>query len=162
MQHEWLRKQIAAYAKERRRYEKYADVLLRILKAAARDLAPMAIVQARAKAIPSFAFKANKKRTEHPDPVKQFTDLCGARIITHTQAEAERICAFIKRHFIIDEANSQDVLERLRPSEFGYRSVRELAPLLCRTANDDNLVNIGKQFTIDNAVNLLPRKAVLV
>ena len=51
------------------------------------------------------------------------TDLCGGRVITQTLDEVRAVCDFIEKHFVIDSANSVDVSQRLKPSEFGYRSV---------------------------------------
>jgi len=84
---------------------------------------PLAIVQARAKDIASFAEKCQRKRSKYKDPVNQFTDLCGGRIIVHTAEQVKAVSAFIKEHFEIDQENSIDVSQRLKPTEFGYRSV---------------------------------------
>jgi tetratricopeptide (TPR) repeat protein len=51
------------------------------------------------------------------------TDLCGARVITITEAEMEAVLAFIKDTFVLDKDNCVDVRDRLGASEFGYRSV---------------------------------------
>jgi len=80
------------------------------------------MVDARAKAIASFAEKIVRKN-KYTDPLRQITDLCGVRIITQIKSEMDAVCAYIREHFIIDEANSVDTLSRLRDTEFGYRSV---------------------------------------
>lgn len=44
-------------------------------------------------------------------------------MITFTHPEVKAVCDFILQHFEIDWENSVDVSQRLKPSEFGYRSV---------------------------------------
>lgn len=117
----WVRSQVERYAAARPAYQAYADTLAQILRGAANQLAPLSIVQARAKTVPSFAEKILRKR--RPDPLREFTDLCGGRVIARTRGEAELICKFIVDHFEIDWENSVDTSRRLRPTEFGYRSV---------------------------------------
>ncbi|MBD3383716.1 hypothetical protein GF407_02215 [candidate division KSB1 bacterium] len=119
----WHKAQVEAYKEVQPVYETYAEILYKILSAAGDLYAPLCVVQSRAKSIPSFAEKAIRKAYKYKEPLKQLTDLCGARIITHFQYQADRICRFIKDHFEIDEANSLDVSSRLRVSEFGYLSV---------------------------------------
>jgi len=119
----WHREQVKLFKQLQPEYETYAKVLENVLKAAGDIYAPLCIVQSRAKSIPSFAEKAIRKAHKYKEPTVQITDLCGARIITHFQDQAERICQFIKDNFDVDEANSLDVASRLRVSEFGYRSV---------------------------------------
>jgi ppGpp synthetase/RelA/SpoT-type nucleotidyltranferase len=125
----WLYDQIEQYQALHPRYVAYADFLKDLLNQAARERAPLAIVEARAKQICSFAEKCQRKRSAHNDPVRQFTDLCGARVITHTYAEVEGMCQFIEKFFDIDAANSVKISQRLRPSEFGYRSIHYIVQL---------------------------------
>ena len=120
---DWSCDQISKYREMHPRYRQYAETLRQVLDQAARQLAPLAVVQTRPKTIPSFAEKCQRKWPEHKDPVNQFTDLCGGRVITFTQPEVKAICDFIVGHFEIDTENSADVSQRLRPGEFGYRSV---------------------------------------
>ena len=119
----WLATQVAEYEKLHPRYKQYADLLAQVLVAAARELAPLAIVQARAKAIASFAEKALRKKDKYADPVHEFTDLCGGRVIARTRSEVQEFCRFIEAHFAIDQDNSCDASQRLKPTEFGYRSI---------------------------------------
>ena len=120
---EWHWAQIEAYRGEFPFYEIYANALRQVLERACQEYGLSAIVQVRPKSLSSFAEKAMRKVGRYDDPAHQLTDLCGARVITQTQAEAEQICAFIKGNFRVDEANSLDVGARLRVSEFGYLSV---------------------------------------
>jgi ppGpp synthetase/RelA/SpoT-type nucleotidyltranferase len=120
---EWTRRQLKKYKQRHRNYVLYAEVLERILTQAAKKLAPLAIVQTRPKSIASFAEKCQRKKAKYKEPVSQFTDLCGGRVIVHTADEVRAISEFIEKHFQIDEENSIDVSQRLKPTEFGYRSV---------------------------------------
>ncbi|MEO0082548.1 MAG: RyR domain-containing protein, partial [candidate division WOR-3 bacterium] len=88
-----------------------------------------AVVQSRAKSVPSFGEKVVRKYDKYQDAVHQFTDLCGARIITLTQAEADRMCELIRASFQIDEANSEDVRQRLAPDRFGYASIHYIVQM---------------------------------
>ncbi len=125
LQHDatWHGRQIELYTRQFRFFKDYADILEAVLEAACQLYAPEAIVQARAKDISSFAEKMVRKAHKHDDPVHQFTDLCGARIITHTQMEVERLSRFIQNTFVIDVANSVDKRQSLGSAEFGYLSV---------------------------------------
>ncbi|NQT71341.1 MAG: hypothetical protein HQ553_01060 [Chloroflexi bacterium] len=139
----WHKNQITVFGSELESYKVYAKVLIDVLTYACEKYAPSAIVQARAKSPSSFAEKTIRKFDEHKDPVCEFTDLCGARVITQTQEEVDEICEFIKANFIIDEANSPYIRERLRDTEFGYLSVhyvvqlKQTGPLASLISADD-------------------------
>ena len=102
-----------------------AEALQQVLMKAARQSVPLAIIQTRPKAIPSFVEKAIRKKKvgRYDEPLIRMTDLCGGRVITQTLAEVHAVSDFIEKYFIVDEKNSVDVSERLKPSEFGYRSI---------------------------------------
>jgi ppGpp synthetase/RelA/SpoT-type nucleotidyltranferase len=125
----WLKEQESLYRKEYPVYKAYADSLRRVLEEACATRAPNAIVQVRAKSLSSFAQKIIRKYDKYPDPVHHFTDLCGARVITSTQEESDRVCRFIRESFRIDEANSEDAKSRLRTGEFGYLSVHYIVQI---------------------------------
>ena len=124
-------KEAIIYKYERADYEMYAGVLQLILENASKTYAPLAIVQARAKKLDSFIEKCYRKdcRNNKRDPLTGFTDLCGARIIVHTLQQVYEVCKFIRDNFIIDWENSVDVGERLKNSEFGYRSIHYIVSL---------------------------------
>jgi len=123
-----FRSQIEAFREVRPVYEAFREVLSAVLQQVARDLGILAIVETRTKTIPSFAEKIVRK-TRHADPVSQLTDLCGGRVITQSCDEIEPVCDFIRKHFVIDEANSEDVVQRLGVAEFSYRSVHLIVSL---------------------------------
>ncbi len=114
---------LTKYALERGAYAEFAAQLETILGRAASLYAPLAVIQTRAKSLSSFSEKAVRKGDKYRDPLRQMTDLCGARVIVHTLEEVDRICEFIKANFEIDETNSLDLRTRLSASEFGYLSV---------------------------------------
>ncbi len=120
---EWIKKQVEEYTKLYPNYVLFAENLEVLLKKAIKELAPLAIVQTRPKGINNFADKCMRKRGDIADPVNEFTDLCGGRVIVHTAEQVEAVSKFIEKHFIIDWENTVDVRERLKPTEFGYRSV---------------------------------------
>ena len=76
---DWSCDEINKYREMYPRYRQYAETLRQVLDQAAKQLAPLAVVQTRPKTIPSFAEKCQRKWPEHKDPVNQFTDLCGGR-----------------------------------------------------------------------------------
>jgi len=119
---EWHKYQVDKFSRLRPRYEAYAGVLKEILGPICKDVAPLAIVDARAKEISSFAEKAWRKE-KYVNPICNITDLCGARVITETQEEADKVCAFIRKSFAIDEVNSIDRRTEVRVDEFGYMAV---------------------------------------
>src|SRR5450759_1093332 len=125
----WVADQVGKYAAAYPSYQRYAEVLGVVLRRAADRLAPLAIVQTRPKSIASFAEKAVRKLATRPNPVTQFTDLCGGRIIGRTRSEVDALSRFVVDHFTIDWENSVDASQRLRPTEFGYRSVHYIVSL---------------------------------
>ena len=124
----WHQYQVAKYGKLHDQYAHYADRLRGILEEACATFAPLAIVQSRAKTVSSYAEKVWRK-PKYLNPLVQITDLCGARVITETPEEVAAICDFIRRSFVIDEANSLDARTRLRTEEFGYQSIHYVVEL---------------------------------
>ena len=126
---EWLRDQVARYRHAFPRYRSYARFLSECLGRAAAEIAPLAIVQTRPKAVASFADKALRKRGQYADPVSQFTDLCGGRVIVRTRSEVASFSEFVKARFLVDWENSVDHVHRLQPTEFGYRSAHYIVAI---------------------------------
>ncbi len=113
------------------RYQAYEAFMAKVLKEFCRRVAPLAIVQARAKGMPSFAEKILRKRMVYvdptdplpPDPLVRLTDLCGGRMITQTSTQVQAVRKLIEQCFDIDWANSDDASTRLKTTEFGYRTI---------------------------------------
>ena len=121
------RKQIEEYARRRPDYEVYADTLKHILEQACLTSFPEALVQARAKTVSSFAEKAARKYEKYPDPINQFTDLCGARVIVQTTEQVRAVQLFIEAKFIIVEKDDKGLL--LSKDTFGYRDMHYIVQL---------------------------------
>ena len=120
-------KQIKAYAKERSVYKVYASVLERILRQACAVSAPEALVQSRAKTVSSFAEKCARKFEKYTNPVHEFTDLCGARVIVQTFDQVQAVRQFIDTNFTIIEKEDKGLL--LHEHEFGYRDMHYIVQL---------------------------------
>lgn len=118
----WTRQQVAQYKREFKTYEDYAKCLHSILEELVTPIAPLAIIQSRPKSVSSFAEKIQRKKDKYDNPVRQLTDLCGARIIVQTRSQVDRICRLIESNLKIDQANSEDKESQLKPEEFGYTS----------------------------------------
>ncbi|MDC0934879.1 RyR domain-containing protein [Pirellulales bacterium] len=132
-----LETQIAAFDESVQSDYRLIESLLRDVLAIGKELVcPAALVDARTKTCSSFAGKCVRKWGKVQDPVNEFTDLCGARIIVQLPSEVESLVRFVREHFDIDEPNSQDTRERLGAQEFGYRSVHLIVKLPPRRLPD--------------------------
>ena len=121
---EWLQFEVDEFVQsELSNYEKYSEFLEKVLNKACKMFGIYGIVQTRPKSISSFAEKCLRKAYKYKHPVRQLTDLCGARVIATTQAEVQTICRFIEDAFDVDKGNSLDVKTRLKSQEFGYLSI---------------------------------------
>src|SRR5262249_50101948 len=126
---EWVAGQVKEYARLMPRYQRLAEVLELALRHAADQVAPSAIVQVRAKSVSSFAEKCVRKRTARLEPVRDFTDLCGGRVIAATRSQVAALGRLIVERFEVDLDNSVDASDRLGSGEFGYRSVHYVVGL---------------------------------
>ena len=122
-QKRWHREECAQFKTELPDWDIYAGTLKKVLEAVCRLYAPLGIVQSRTKALSSFAEKIARKAGNYMTKGTMPTDLCGARIITETQSEVDKISEAIRSLFTIEEENSLDVRTRLQASEFGYLSL---------------------------------------
>ena len=120
-------RQVAAYDVVRPIYEIFAKVLNEILSQATKEIGVHSINQVRAKDKASFAEKSVRKRHIYPDAVNQLTDLCGGRVIVDCKDDIDGIRNYINTHFEVSE--EEDAIDRLRTSEFGYRSVHFIISL---------------------------------
>lgn len=146
---QWVALHVPRFAAAAPAYAEYEAFLKLALKELAGRVAPLAVVEVRAKRVPSMAEKILRKRETYqtakdllpPDPLVRLTDLCGGRIICQTASQVRAVCQLIERAFVIDWPNSEDVSQRLKTAEFGYRSVHyivqvqaeRLAEVGCRT-----------------------------
>lgn len=121
--------QVEKYKSQIEIYKTFSKILEKILIEAKKDIDPSAIIQIRTKSISSFAEKVIRKAGKYSNPVEEFTDLSGARIITNTLYEVDKFCDFIEETFVVDRENSLDVKSRLKVNEFGYLSVHYIINL---------------------------------
>ena len=141
---DWVALQVPRFVAIRPRYLLYAESLQSLLKQGCAKFAPLALIEARVKSVPSFAEKILRKRKlyMHPkgtlpaDPLARITDLCGGRVIAQTSDQVRAVCQFIEEAFDIDRSNSEDVSQRLRPTEFGYRSVHYIVAIDAKKLRD--------------------------
>ena len=104
---------IEEYKIRKRDFEEMAVLMEKILKKAIYELKLMGFATARAKTVESFSNKIIQK-DKYRDPLKDMTDLCGARIVVHFKSQVDKVCKFITDNFKIDEANSLDQKSKLR------------------------------------------------
>ncbi|HRJ08569.1 MAG TPA: RyR domain-containing protein [Prosthecobacter sp.] len=131
---DWVALHAPRFTELRPRFESCAAALTAVLNMARKKLAVEAIIQVRAKEVPSFAEKILRKRDGYskpkpglpPDPLARLTDLCGGRVICQTSDQVRAVTAWIGEHFEIDWENSDDASGRLRATEFGYRTVNRI------------------------------------
>ncbi|EGV16228.1 RyR domain-containing protein [Thiocapsa marina] len=148
---------VAAFKAVRPDYRLFAAIVERVLKRAAGELGISAIVQARVKELASFAEKTIRKQASYRDPVNSMTDLCGARVITESTDAIAPICAFIRKHFLIDEANSEDTAARLGVGEFGYRSVHFIVALKPGELTEDIAAVMAEQAQDPEVARIVAR-----
>src|SRR5579864_2009181 len=117
---EWYQQQIARFNQAQPTYEKLAAAMRVILQQATERMRMLAIVQVRAKTLSSFAEKTIRKN--YTDPFLEMTDFCGARVIALTLNEVAAVNRFVETHFQVFPEDSEDKLEKLAASEFGYLS----------------------------------------
>ena len=123
-----LCQQMEAFAGELPHYQAYADALKRVLRLACKESIPDVIVQTRAKTMSSFMEKSIRKFKKYPNPVKEFTDLCGGRVIVQTLEQVKAVKLFIEQNF--DAFEYDDKSSLLGEDKFGYRDMHYLVRLL--------------------------------
>lgn len=126
------RQQIEAYLLALPHYVTFAKALQRVLNAACAVSIPEAVVQARPKSVSSFAEKCVRKFEKYPDPVRQLTDLCGARVIVQTLEQVKAVQLFIEHNFTILERDDKGLL--LSEDKFGYRDMHYLVQVKAERA----------------------------
>lgn len=121
---EFTSQQVDEFLRVRPRYAAMTRLLERLLPVLARPVASNVRVEVRLKSVTGFAEKIQRKRDKYFDPVRQFTDLAGARLIVVTVREKAALYELLREFagFEVDTYNSVTDLERLGTSRFGYRS----------------------------------------
>ena len=164
---EWVELHVPRFAEVRPRLPCVCRISQGRAQPGGRQTAPLAIIETRAKSIPSFAEKILRKRTKwnlearmsnnetsdlrpssfdiRPfpqsaasfDPLLRMTDLCGGRVIGETSDQVRAMCRFVEQAFDVDQSNSEDTSNRLRATEFGYRSVHYIVSVNPQKLNDE-------------------------
>jgi mutator protein MutT len=114
--------QIKTYRAAHPVFERLAKHLTEKLQEVSSALGLHCLVQARAKTIDSFAEKITRPGRVYPDPLRNLSDLCGARVICHTLAGVRAVVGAIEARFKVVPEDSGDKLDNLAANEFGYRS----------------------------------------
>ena len=119
-----LENKVGEYSNQYESYKAYARLLREVLEKACRRLAPLSIIETRAKSTASLAEKVVRKQWKFENVAGyDLTDRCGARVVTSTLREKDLVCDYIKKNFLVDEANSLDKRAELKTDQFGYLSV---------------------------------------
>jgi len=147
----WVEQQIAGYAKVYPRYQKLHQFLIEVLAPAIKQVAPSAIVQARAKSLQSFANKVMRTYGKYDNPVRDFTDLCGLRIIVQSADDIGPVCSLIKESFIINQGASFDVSGGLKIGAYGHRPIQYIGVI-----NPDSIMMTQEGVSVPKTV--LPDK----
>jgi len=122
MELEQYRDTVLRYKEIKPRYDTLSQYLQCLLKLISQRLELNPIIQGRAKAIDSFAEKITRPGKYYTDPLRDMTDFCGIRLITHTMDQVEKVASILQDYFLIDQLNSEDKKTRLSFREFGYLS----------------------------------------
>jgi ppGpp synthetase/RelA/SpoT-type nucleotidyltranferase len=128
-------KAAADYSKTRPLYEEFSATLRSLLEHALESSnIEVYRVDARAKAIDSFALKAGiahpleRTRPKYRDPLKEITDMAGVRVITFMTGAVKQVQDVVRAQFVVIE--EEDKFERLtREARFGYTSVHYVVKL---------------------------------
>jgi len=98
----WVNSQVAEFSDTRVRYKALSKFVTKILMSHVGEFAQHAMVASRVKTIASFTEKSIRQSGQISDPIRQLTDLCGARIIVHTSDQLDPVCKFLEKTFRID------------------------------------------------------------
>ncbi|MDP8236412.1 MAG: RyR domain-containing protein [Candidatus Erginobacter occultus] len=142
------REQIERYTRARPAYQVYAVALQRTLQRACAVSFPGALAQSRAKKVSSFAEKAVRKFDKYQDPLNDFNDLCGARVLVQTAEQVKAVKQFIEANFEILEADEKGL--HLGEDRFGYRDMHYIVRLRPEKAgalgiDKPELITIGRR-----------------
>lgn len=105
---------------ERPRYESFAIIIEWLLKEIRQRVAPLATVGVRPKEVASFAEKILRK-AKYDDPVHQFADLCGGRLVVHTRMEKAAAEEMLVRCFKVFAREDKETVAEV--NQFGYGSL---------------------------------------
>jgi putative GTP pyrophosphokinase len=112
------------------RYDKFCIKLRQLLDDLLRaHEIPVHAIEARPKSVTSFAEKVQRDGKSYQDPLREISDLAGARIILYYLDDVERVSQIIDQEFNVDSARSVDKASALAPDQLGYLSVHKVVSL---------------------------------
>ncbi|MHA1730720.1 MAG: hypothetical protein ACTSU5_02200 [Promethearchaeota archaeon] len=119
---EWFLEQVEKFKAAIPAYQWLVGVLKGVLGGMAKSVGLHAMIQGRAKGLASFAEKIIRPGKDYRDPINEITDLCGIRVILSNLDELERYCRMLESNFVVHWEDSEDKLQKLDVSQFGYLS----------------------------------------
>jgi len=114
----FIKDQLNLYKVRHSEFVKFNNILEEILNRIGKQITTKCIIQTRVKSLISFA----EKIVRMPLSITEMTDICGARLILPTLDDVKRVSILIKDNFIVDPILSENKVESLAVSEFGYRT----------------------------------------
>jgi putative GTP pyrophosphokinase len=103
---------------------KLENLLRDLLRAKSIDIH---LIESRTKELSSLKDKITRSSKTHTDPLTEFTDLSGLRIITYYNDDADAVAKLIEAEFTIDRENS--IIHSFSGAEFGYKSTHYIVSL---------------------------------
>ena len=104
-------------------------------------------VQYRLKDSISLKDKLERKEGKYTS-LQSVTDLCGLRIVCYFVDTVDEISRALKKHFVLDEANSMDTRERMVATQFGYMSLHRICSFPAGEGMDPEIVGIPFEIQI--------------
>ncbi len=117
---ESLRDQVEEFEGVRRHYARFTDVLRKVLRKVAEQVAPLAIIDARTKSTASFAERIQRDRARFED----LRDLAGARIVLHTEDQIRDVCRVLEGYFEVEGMESMAAEAAPSAPRQGYAALR--------------------------------------
>ena len=122
--------QVARYAQERPLYDAFSHNLRTLIESLLEaEGIKYQVVEARAKDVDSFKEKITRSGKSYVDPIKELSDLCGARIIVYYQGDVDLVADLIAREFKVEENESIHQAESFDADRFGYLSLHYVVTL---------------------------------
>lgn len=111
------------YEAKRSLYKTFTEELHKLIeKCLSNRNIDVAQIQSRTKTVKRFVEKIEIKGQKYENPLREITDLSGARIIAYYKEDVDAIVKMIEDEFEIDWENSVDKTKELPLDRFGYQS----------------------------------------
>ena len=121
---------IEQYKADFDRYEKFSRKVADILKFDLEENGVnFAALTSRAKDPKSLESKVEAAGGRYTDPLRQITDLAGARGIVYHLSQIDQVAKIIEENFVIDRQNTEDRRQAQDPQKFGYVSLHYVVEL---------------------------------